>query len=300
MLRILSGLLKVIGGILILLIPIILFYWVLATINLEPLKGFVGFLSSFISPIVGILVPIIKVKPLNVADFSIDLIKPIFCLILLLLSIALNLAAKGINYFDNSVNFVQAKTKVHIVQKQKELEAKEAEKRLMENSIGYVVVKCKSQTTSSAYLASSGLSSEDIKNMFMEHFNRYTYLDAELQKDSTDEVYNLIFHEITSCISYALTLQENVAKLNKDLDKAGIKLHTTIGIYSTTPKDSRTQAFFVANKVCNLCSPGEITCSKDVKSIFEKDRGEHNLKFTSKGMYDLGTEVEIFLLQKML
>ena len=170
---------------------------------------------------------------------------------------------------------------------------------MMEKTAGYVVVRYNPHTTSSAYLISSGLSQDDIKEMFMDHFNKYNYHDARLQKESTENSYIIVFDDVPSTLIYCLALQENISKVNQELSKSGVKLHITSGIHCTSPLDDKETAIGITNKVCNLAAPGDITVSKLVKDIFEKDRAEHTLNFISRGVYDLGgEEVEIFTVKR--
>ena len=292
-------LIQIIAGLLLVLIPLILVYWVVNVIAVEPLMFISDFLGIFFALPTGIIRNIIGDHTVMAGEFEVDLIPIVLCALLLCSSILLTIAAKFIQSVRGSINYVQAKTDVHIAQKQKEAEEKEEQTKLLQNTVGYVVVRYKTQTTSSAYLVSSGLSEQDIKKMFMEYFNRYMYLDAQLFKDSTDNNLELVFEDVPSCLTFTLTLQENVKELNKQLDKAGTKLLVNCGIYCTNPHDSKIEALRVANKVCNLAGPGDVTCSREVKEIYEKDRSDHNLKFVSNGMYDLGQEIEIFAIKKL-
>ncbi|MEW5820687.1 MAG: hypothetical protein AB1782_10890 [Cyanobacteriota bacterium] len=295
----LQTILQLIAAVLIISIPIIILYWVMTVIDIEPLSFVTDFLGMFITPFVNIVRGVTGDVSGEFKGFFIDWVPIYLAGVLLLISIGLTVIAKFINGLRTSINFVEAKTKVHIAQKQKQAEEKQEEARLFENTLGYVVVRHKTQTTSSSYLISSGLSDKDIKNMFMEQFNRYMYLDAQLFKESSEDNFMLNFEDVSSCITYSLQLQENMVNLNKELDKAGIKMHVTCGIYCTTPQHSKEQAFVIAGKICNLAGPGEVTCSKEVKEIYERDKADHNLKYISKGTYDLGHEIDIFAVQKL-
>lgn len=297
--RLLQTTLQALAGILILVVPLVIVYWVLNILDIEPLSFIQSFLGAFLEPPMGIIRSFTGEKITHFKGFEIDLVPIFFCVVLFFISLALTIVAKILQAVKKSYTFVEAKTKAHFVQKQHEAESKEEETRVFENTIGYAVVRYKTQTTSSAYLVSSGLSDKDIKNMFMEQFNRYMYLDAQLFKESTDDNLLLVFEDVPSSLTYALTLQDSMIGLNKQLDKAGTKLLVTCGIYCATPSEAKSQAFLVANKVCNLAGPGEVAISREVKCIFEKDRSDHNMNFTSKGMYDLGQEIEIFTAQKL-
>lgn len=296
--RLLESLIQAIAALVILIIPLVIVYWVLSTLAIEPIAFITKFLGSFLEPPISILRGMLGDRSFNVYEFEVDLIPLFFSAILLVVSIALTAVAKVLESFRSSLNFVKAKTKVHIVQKQREEEKLEEEKKLLKNTNGFVVVRYKTQTTSSAYLTSSGLSPSDIKDMFMEYFNKYTYLDAELSKESKDDNLFLIFDDVPGSLIYTLQLQDNMVKLNQQLDKAGTKLIVTCGIYCAPATESRSDLLFVTNKICNLAAPGEVTCSRAVKDIFEKDRADSTLFFISKGMYDLGRETEIFTVRK--
>lgn len=297
--RTLQTLLQALAGLLILFVPMMIVWWVLTTLDIEPLSFISNLLGIICEPLNSFVGIFVGEKSFTFKDIEVDL-TPIFtCAALFVFAIILTVLAKVVNTFRSSVHFVKAKTDVHLAQKRKEAEELEQENKLFENSIGYCVVRYKTDTTSSAYLVSSGLSAEDIKKMFMEHFNRYMYLDAQIYKSSTEDNKELIFEDVPNTLTYALQLQEKVIDLNKQLDKAGTKILVNIGIYCTSPTVAKDQGFYIANKVCNLSAPGEVSCSKEVKEIFEKDRADHNLKFISKGMYDLGHEVEIFFVTKL-
>lgn len=296
--RLIGSILKGISGLLILFIPFLIIYWILSILEMEPTQFLVNILGGIFLPFLGIIESITNNPNFDVADFNVKLSPIILTGILLATSAILNILAKVVQKFDETVNLATAKTKVHMVQKQKEEEKKEAQRLMMEKSIAYVVVRHNSQTTSSAYLVSSGLSHEDITNMFKEHVNKYQYHDAELAKQSTDDNMVIIFDNVAASLTYALNIMDGTKSLNLQLDKAGTKLDANIGIYSTSPTDSKANSIFIANKICNLSEPGEISVSKTVKDIFMHDRVENTLRFTSKGMYDLGEEVEIFAVKR--
>lgn len=297
--RAIQTILQALAGLLILIVPLMIVWWVLSTLDIEPLNFIVSLLGILCEPLNGFVSIFVGEKSAEIGGFDVNLVPAFTCGALFIAAIILTIIAKVVHSFRSSVHFVKAKTDVHMAQKRKEQEDQEEESKLFENTIGYCVVRYKTETTSSAYLVSSGLSPEDITKMFMEHFNRYMYLDAQLYKSSTENNKELIFEDVPNTLTYGLQLQEKVVDLNKQLDKAGTKLIVTAGIYCTSPTVAKDQAFFIANKVCNLSSPSEVTCSREVKDIFEKDRSDHNLKFISKGMYDLGAEVEIFTVEKL-
>lgn len=298
--RLLQTTLQAIAGILILTIPIILVYWVLSVIAIEPLSFITDFLGIFVRPFTNIVTALVGEKSVVISGFNVDLAPFFLCALILCLVIALSVLAKFLHGLRNSLNFVQAKTDVHVAKRQREMEKMQEEKKLFQNTIAFVVVRYKTQTTSSAYLVSSGLSETDVKNMFLEPFNRYMYLDAQLHKGSTDNNFQLLFEDVPNSVTFVLTLMENLINVNKSLDKAGIKQLVTAGVYCTTPEESKDEAFRIANKVCNLAAPGEVSCSREVKDIFERDRSDHNLRYISRGMYDLGQEVEIFCIEKII
>jgi hypothetical protein len=298
--NIIKSLFQIVAAIVILIVPFILVYWILNIINIEPMSGITSFMGSFLEPLISNVRSFTGDIFINVGQFEVDLVPLITCGILLLLSTLLTVFAKIINYFQNSMSFVSAKTRVHMAHKQRQEELKQQEKELLSQNVGYVVVRYKLQTTSSAYLISSGLSQGDIRNIFMEQLNKYTYHDAELLKESTEDNFVITFDEVSSSLIFSLSLQENIIKTNQEIDKAGIKMYVTCGVHSVTPTAPKEESAKVANKVCNLAGPGDITCTKTVKDIFEKDRAEHTLNFVSKGVYDLGIgrETEIFTVKR--
>lgn len=298
--RLLQTTLQAIAGVLLLTIPIILVYWVLGVIAIEPLDFITNFLGIFVSPFTNIITAAVGEKMIVVAGFNVDLAPVFLCVLILCAVVGLSILAKFLHGLRSSLSFVQAKTDVHVAKRQREMEEKQEEQKLFQNTVAFVVVRYKTQTTSSAYLVSSGLSETDIKNMFLEPFNRYMYLDAQLHKASTDNNFQLLFEDVPSSVTFSLTLMEQLINVNKSLDKAGIKQIVTAGIYCTTPEESKDEAFRIANKVCNLAAPGEVCCSREVKDIFEKDRSDHNLRYVSRGMYDLGQEVEIYSIEKIM
>ncbi|MGD9580988.1 MAG: hypothetical protein AB7V50_06420 [Vampirovibrionia bacterium] len=298
--RLLQTTLQAIAGILILTIPIILVYTVLLALDIEPLNFITNFLGMFILPFTSIVVGLMGEKTMQAGAFTVNLAPIFLCGVNLCLAIILTLIAKFLQGLRSSLSYVQAKTDVHVAKKQREMQVMQEEQKLFQNTIAYVVVRYKTQTTSSAYLVSSGLSETDIKNMFMEPFNRYMYLDAQLHRGSTDTNFQLIFEEVPNSVNYALTLMESILNVNRSLDKAGIKQIITAGIYCAPPEESKDNAFHIANKVCNLAAPGEVSCSREVKDIYEKDRSDHNLRYISRGMYDLGQEVEIYSIEKIV
>lgn len=296
--RLVQSILLAISAMIFLLIPIVLVYWVVDALNLEFLDAIKGILGAILEPFLGIIRALFGNKSFPLFGLEFSWAPVYFAIALLAFSLLLNGISKLIGYVNSTANYVKAKTTVHLVNKQREEMEKVEEQRLKENKHGFIVVRYKTQTTSSAYLTSSGLSAADIRKMFMDTFNKYMFLDATLESDPRSDEMCLKFEEPGSAINYALMLQENVKELNDKLDRAGTKVHVNVGVHAANSFEPNNQSFFVTGKVCNLAAPGEVSCSRLVRDIYLAERNESTLTFISKGMYDLGQEIEIFAVKK--
>ena len=291
-----------IEGILLFLIPVVLFYWFLLILDLNILQPIVYFLGKVFNPFLSVINLFVHFQ-INYKEKVIDLNPFLLAVVLLLITFVFYGIEKVLNFIEFIINkaIIRAKELKQI--EQIELIKKDFLEALAKNKFTYIVLKFCKIETSSAYLYNSsddffseGVLSSVLKGLVdsSEKFNgkKHTNFTGE------DDTYNYIFYEITDGIDFIFNVHNRVMEINDKILDQSQRLYFTASFNCGYSEETSDKDILTANKILNLCDKDQILASELFRNKYEAVKEESNIKFISKGIYNINNDqIEIFELK---
>lgn len=299
--KFLKGFIKIIEGILLLLIPLILFYWFLANINLQAFKPIVAVFEYFFNPFISFIKLFVRFE-IPYENSFVDFAPLIFALVILVIYLVFYGFEIILNFLEKSVNQTKIKLEEEHLKKESELTRIKFLEELAKNKVVYLVLKFRKKENSSAYLYNE--ENPSVENQFSSIFSNI--LDASekfnAKKHENFEgeanTYNFIFYSVTDAIDYSFFVYNKVQKENREFSKSGMKLSATIACHCAYSELSADNDFSVTSKILNLGGENEITVSELFKNKYVALKEETNLIFNSKGIYNIDNfQIEAYQLK---
>ena len=300
--RFLRTLVRLIEGILLLLIPLALLYWFLLTINLDFFKPIVFLLGKIFNPFINIISLFVNCH-VPYEDKTIDMTPLAFACFLLLLSFVFYGIEKIINNIELFINRLKIRAKKEKLNQEIEAQKKNFFEALAKNKVTYLVVKFSKIETSYAYLYNNNedFFSEGVLNSVLNgliesvsQFNGKKYSDFK----GEDGSYNYVFYEITDGIDFVFNVHNRVLEINHKILDESQKLYFTASFNCGYSEEASYSDILTANKILNLAAKNQILVSKLFKDKYEAVKNESNIKFLSKGLYNVNeNQVEVFELK---
>jgi len=293
---------KFIQAILLFILPLILFYWFLIVLNLAVLKPFTAILGFVLDPFIAVVRNFISYK-LSYNGVKVDFTP-------LLAGGAILVFYFIFSIFDNFVDNVEKtfnKTREKIKETDKKKHQDEMQRNYLEalaqNKIIYLVLKLRTNETTSAYLCNKedDIFSEGITNTVTssiiessENYNSKRYQEFK----GKDNTYNFIFYNITDAIDYSFFIYNRVQEANKNVIDPSVRINFTIACNCSYSEDSAELDFEITRKILNLGGNSEIITSELFMEKYKALKDETNLLFISKGIYEVNEKhLEIFQLK---
>ncbi|MDD3012820.1 MAG: hypothetical protein PHC34_03880 [Candidatus Gastranaerophilales bacterium] len=290
---------KFIQAILLFILPLILFYWFLIVMNLAVLKPFVAILGYVLDPFIATVRTFIHYE-LAYNGVKVDFTPLLSGGVILVFYFVFSMFDNLFNTVDKTFKKTQEMIKDTEIKKQQEQIRKNYLEVLAQNKIIYLVLKLRTNETSSAYLFNKedDIFSEGITNTVLtniieasEKYESKRYKDFK----GKDNTYNFIFYSITDAIDYSFYIYNKVIEANKNVIDPSTRVCFTIACNCSYSEDSADNEFEIAGKMLNLGGDSEIIASELFKEKYKALKEETNLRFESKGIYEVDNkQLEIF------
>lgn len=297
--KFLKALGKFIEAFLIFLVPAILFYWFLLLLNLSTLKfltAIIGFVFDPIIRTVGLFAHYI----IEYNGVVIDLTPLITAGVIF----ALFLAFTGIGNFLTFLEEKLAQAKIKSIQddrkKQEEMIKRKYIDFLARNKVINLSIKFIKKEIEASYLYEGEwdfLSENQLDNMI----NNLLDLTKEFHsKKCTDHKcqegeYNFIFNDITDAVNYMKRVDTKIMEINRSFAEGSKRLYFSMACYCSYNEHEAILNFPITNKILNLAGKNEIFTTELFRDKYEILNAKINLKFNSKGVYNLNDRhIEIF------
>jgi uncharacterized protein YggT (Ycf19 family) len=299
--RFFKGIVKLLETILVLTIPILLFYWFISVINLQFLKPFEALLGSIFMPFLSFIKSYNNFTMMY-EGVEIDFTPLVLAAALLAtffvslgLEKVLDIIESAIIHFKNKSKEIE---KVH----NNELQRNKYIEELAKNKVTYLTLKFHQKQGSNAYLYANkedifgeGLLSTMLNDVIIKskEYKAKDYKSSDIEK----EMYSLIFYSITNAIDYAFYVCNKVEEINREVMDQDKKLYFKISCHCSYTEITAIKDFHIATKILNLSGNNEISVSELFKNKYEALKETTNIVFDSKGIYNIDDQqMEIFSL----
>ena len=296
--KFLQALNRIIQGILLFIVPVVIFYWFLAVTGLELLKPFVAIFDVIFNPLNSIIrafVPFGLPYENKIIDFTGLILAGIFlCCSFVTMSID-----KMLIIIENSIKAAKERAQEQELKKKKDIERVKHFEEMAKNKVIYFVLKFNKKENTASYLYGQNSSSADdridsgIKEMldYSANFSGRKYEECE----SSSNCHRFIFYDVTDGIDYAFYVFNRLSQLNNEVSSAGQGVMASVGCHCSYNENTAKKDFIVAEKVGSLGNNLELVVSELFKNKYEAMKVESNLKFSSKGIYCIDdNNIEIF------
>lgn len=301
MLSLLRKINKLLESLSILVVPVIIFYWLLKIINLSQLSTVVNLLEYVLNPI---LKPVyfffkqevfyneqtIDVTPLIAACFVFGVFFTF-------------------SWIDKILRFVEDQS---LMLKQKAIEKKErrqlqmAQDKYLEdltrNKVVYLVLNLINKETASAYLfnGEEDLFAEGMMNNMLkkilessESYNGKKYEDFK----SENGTFRFVFFDVADALDYSFFVHNMILSINREVLDLSRRMSYIIAAHSSISESTAKEDFSVAEKMLKLCTNNEILVSEMFRNKYEALKQESNVSFMSNGVYAIDEDqVEVYKL----
>lgn len=300
--KFLKGLIKFIQAILLFSIPLILSYWFLSVLNLEPIKPFVAILGSMFDPFIDFIKLYLHYQIVydNVTvDFD-PLILAVTVMVLVFILI-------GFENIFNEIDKIIAKAKEKVREtKEKhyiEIQKMDFIEELAKNKVTYSLMKLRKKQSSFSYLYKA---EEDLfgggvfSTMVNDIINKAKELNGKIIDDYNEENGEkaYIFYNVTDAIDYAFFVHNKVNEINTEVLDQAEKLFYSFSFHCAYSEATANMDLQITKKILMLGSDDEIIVSELFKNKYEALKAESNILFESKGIYCINeNEIEIFQLK---
>ncbi|MFH0702287.1 MAG: hypothetical protein V2B14_01955 [bacterium] len=291
---------KFIEGILLLLVPIMVFYWFLYTINLKVLTPLILILGNLFNPVISIVKLYGNFQMVS-NDTTIDFAPLIAAVVVLISSFVFSGLEKFLCILEQKVNQEKIKAKQDEEKKQLELEKIKYLNGLAKNRIAYFVLKFNKKACSSSYLYSNNEDDFSVEKWFEAVINGI--FDASVgfkakrykELEQNSDRYYFVFYSILDVIKYSSYLFNRIKEVNNEFAKQGMNLSASIACHCSYSEDTAHSDFSITSKILNLGGENEMLVSELFKNKYDILEEEVDLKVISKGVYHIeNNQIEIY------
>lgn len=301
--KFLKGLNKLIEGTLLLIVPVVVFYWFLLVINLEVLNPFAATLGGIFNQYIDIVRSVVHYEiPYN--EGIIDFTPLIFAGCVL----AVSFIFAGIGNILNSVEQIFVKAKLVAKEKEDKKLAEQSKVKFLEmlakNKVVYLVLKLRKKASKSSYLFevdSENQGNDQFTPIFDDVLDSAQSFKAKKYENNYDEdenTYFFLFYNVTDAIDYSFSVLNKIQQADKELVKIGSRVSASISCHCGLNENNSTFDFPTTLRILSLCGEQEIVTSELFKNKYEALKAESNLVFDSKGIYNIeNKQMEIYALR---
>jgi len=289
-------------GALLFFVPVVILYWILATTDIPALSPITNLLGQFLSPLLNFTRGFVNYK-IHFNGDVIDSVPLFLSFIVLLFSFLFFIAGRVLSHLDDALYVVQTKAKADEIRRHSEKTKIKFLEELAKNKVVYFVLKFRKKDSSFSYLYqedddpfSEGIFNNLI-NGAVDYSNHFSGKRWKGEGNTQDD-YKFLFYNITDAIDYAFYINNKVQEINKDILDMSKKLHYKIACHCSYSELTADKDFAVTERIIELCGENEILVSTLFKNKYNALKEETNIKFDSKGIYNVNEEqIEVFHLQ---
>jgi hypothetical protein len=289
-------------GALLFFVPVVIFYWILAMTDIQAMSPITNLLGQFLSPLLRFTRGFVNYK-IHFNGDVIDSVPLFLSFIILFLSFLFFIAGRILTHLEDAVYKVQIKVKADDIRRHSEKTKNKFLEELAKNKVVYLVLKFRKKDSSFSYLYqeeddpfSEGIFNNLINGAveYSSHFSGKKWK----QQENKGGNYKFLFYNVTDAIDYSFYINNKVQEINKDILDMSKKLHYKIACHSSYSEITAEKDFGIAERILELCGENEILASTLFKNKYNALKEETNIKFDSKGIYNMGEEqIEVFHLK---
>lgn len=312
--KLLVSFLKFIQSLCLLLIPILIFYCILSSIQVAIIDQYKDVLGTLLSPVsmavtffdqtLGPLVNLFK----GLANFEIDYNSTKLEFTHFIAAAGLFCLYHVIGVATGLIKFSEKKTKeFKKIKSQRKAEAL-IEQKMLDNVSKYkvyrstvLILRLKKTDSNTNYLVNyndSSLKTVDPFEYISPLISLYSGIrHSDIEKNGD---YYIVFKNIMNAVNFDFELKEKIKELNDSYAKVGSKISYFLFAENFLDKANRVNDFTEIDKLFYLTGENEIFVGETFKKYYECFSTDTNCRFISKGLYSLDgkKEVEIYSLLK--
>jgi len=302
LIKLVKKILKLTEGILIIFLPVVIFYWILSLINLDFINPITTALGSYLEPIMAPLRSFLKLK-IKYNNSHVDYFIILYAIFIVMLAYILNFIGKGLSFLENTIDKVKLNIKKQERARMVEQERFEQKRELDKNNNFYVALKIIKHQPKETYLLKS--SDEDVFSVglvdsyetsiqkFCTKFSGRLYGKIVNSKN----VYGIIFDDVNKLLDYLSALHPRIIEINKGMLDLNIKFEYKIACHCSYSDASADIDFDILNKIINLCGVNDILLSELLKCKLENYEYSKKFRIFSRGIYLIkDKQVDLFKL----
>lgn len=297
-----KSLIKFIQALILIIIPFVLFYWLLTLINLEFLKPMVAFFAYFMNPVLSLVPPVFQYKIKYDNEF-VSLIPLVFTIMSTLIAVGLAFLHSFLEGMETTVKAAHT----HIKQAEQTSKVKkivdQKNKILTQHRIIYVLLSIKKKENQSTHLyekVADNLEKNYIKSIMSKIASKAADFRHERYKEEEKNEHTvcLVFYNTTEATDFAFAALAALGKANKELANTGLNYTLSVAFHCSTTIQNAPLEFAVASKIMNLAGDNEFYTSEIFKNKYEATTSKTNVKFIPRGTYMIhGRQEDVFQLK---
>ena len=295
--------LKALEGIFILLIPVILFYWLLIILNLPALKPFVAIFDYIFNSPLNLIRLYMNLSIKN-NNLTIDFAPIILAIICFGFSIVMMNLVKVVNLIEKSIKNIQNISAEIKIKNDIELERLKYLEYLKNHDNIYLILKLITKNNEDSYLFkqeedffSKGIVNNLINGVIDAAVNFYN-AQKHSKFNEKNETYNFIFPSTKDAVDYIIYLQNRMIEINREVLDQSTNVSYSVVCHCGCGEDNDIGNLKLSYKILGLVGEKQILVSDIFKNRYVELEAQDKIIFNPKGIYNLGdNEIEIFELK---
>ncbi len=290
MLKLLKNIIKIIEALLMLVVPLIFFYWFISLIDLDALRSVLTLFETVLNQPLAIIKSIIDIQ-IEDRGLIIDFSPVILGFVFMGASVSLCYIRKGIKKIE--LKYDELKLKKQREKQQQEMEEKQQKEiqDLKEHKVIYFILKLSKSDSPDSYLYNSeeDFFTQSIVNGLIngtaetaaKEYNAERYPDFE----GKNNTFRFLFTDTRKAIGYAKFIKGRVIEINKEVLDQSMIVNYSVGCHCNYDKNNQEVDLDVTSKILALSGENEVTVSDVFKKKYEAEELEEGIQFAPKGTY---------------
>ncbi len=290
MLKLLKNIIKVIEALLMLIVPLIFFYWFLSLIDLDALRPLLAVFESIFSQPLAAIKRIVDIQ-IEDRGLVIDFTPVILGFVFMGGSIALSYVRKGIKRLELKYDAIKLKKQQEKQEEEMEEKIQQEIQDLKDHKIIYFILKLSKNDSPDSYLYNSeeDFFTQSIVNGLIngtaaqaeKEYNAERYPDFQGENNT----FRFLFTDTRKAIEYSKFIKNRVAEINKEVIDQSMKVNYSVGCHCNYDRNNQEVDLDVTSKILALSGDNEVTVSDIFKKKYEAEELEEGIKFAPKGTY---------------
>jgi len=303
LIKLVKSLFKLAEGLLVIFLPLVIFYWTLSLIDIDIIKPITAIAGAVIEPLMIPFKSFIKYR-VKYNNVNVDYSVLIFAGMIVLSAYVLNICGHILTYMEKIAEKIKNKIKEQEQLIIKAQEKKEYVKELNKNKTIYVALKLIKQEPKEAYLIQNegdDLFSVGLVDSYENSIiNICTKFSAKIfgNVGGAKNVHGFIFDDVDKFLEYLPFLKDRIEEINSGMLDLNVKFDYKAACHCSYSDVSSDVDFEILNRIINLCGIGEIYLSELLKRRLDVMDTIKGFNFFSRGVYLIkDKQVDLFRLQ---